>query len=88
MSLWELVIIDPEHGHILTGDIQILCNNKLKKLITNDPRYRGPSTICWDKAKSLLTDGMNGAAEQLSNKLDINKLQFSECSAKPDRFSD
>ena len=44
--------------------------------------------ICWDKAKSLLTDGMNGAAEQLSNKLDINKLQFSECNSKQHRFSD
>ena len=88
MSLWKFNIIDPEHGHILTGDIQILYNNKFKKLVTDDPKYKGPSTICWYNAMSFLTDQMNGAGEQLSNKLDINKLQFSECSSKLHWFLD
>ena len=67
--------------------MQILCNYKLKKLITNGSEYREPSAIWWDKAKLLLIDGMNEAAEQLSNVLDINKLQFSERISKLHRFS-
>ena len=33
---WEnsLPSINPEHGHILTGDLRNVCNNKLRKLIT------------------------------------------------------
>ena len=68
--------------------MQILCNYKLKKLITNGSTYRVPSAIWWDKAKLLLTDGMRGAAEQLYNILDINKLQFSERISKLHRFSE
>ena len=28
---------DPEHAPILTEDLQIVCNNKLRKLITKGP---------------------------------------------------
>ena len=68
--------------------MQILCNYKLKKLITNGSKYREPSAIWWDKANLLLTDGMNGAVEQLSNILDINKLHLSERISKLHRFSE
>ena len=40
--------------------------------------YREPSNICWDKSQSTTTDETNRAVEHLSNKLGINKLQFSE----------
>ena len=69
---------DPDHGHIITGDLRIVHNNKLRKLITKGPKYRQPSTISWDKAKSSIVDGLNETVEHLSNKFGINKLQFSE----------
>ena len=40
--------------------------------------YREPSNICWNKSQSTTTDETNRAVEHLSNKLGINKLQFSE----------
>ena len=40
------VYIDPEHGPILTRDLQIARNNKLWGLITEGPKYGEPSTIC------------------------------------------
>ena len=52
--------------------------NKLRKLITKGARYTELSTIYWDKAKPSIVDGINEAVEQLSNKLGVNKLQFSE----------
>ena len=67
-----------EHGHIITENLRIKQNNKLRKLITKGPKYGEPPTIYWDGAKSTIIDGMHGAVEQLSNKLGINKLQFSE----------
>ena len=50
----------------------------LRKLITKGARYTELSTIYWDKAKPSIVDGINEAVEQLSNKLGVNKLQFSE----------
>ena len=35
--------------------LQMVCNNKLMKLIT-----KGIELRCWDKAKSSIIDGMNG----------------------------
>ena len=36
---------DPNHGHIATGDISIVQNNKLSKLLRNGPKYREPVSI-------------------------------------------
>ena len=69
---------DSEHGHIVTGDLRIVRNNKLRKLITKGPKYREPSSISWDKAKSSIIDGLNETVEHLSNKYGLNKVQFSE----------
>ena len=41
----NLPFIDPEHGHILTGDVPIIQNNKLKKLIARGTKYRETSTV-------------------------------------------
>ena len=34
--------------------------------------------MCWYKAKTSIINGMNGAAEELSKKLCINKLLFAD----------
>ena len=52
------MFVDLEYCHRLTGDLRFVRNNKLRKLITKGPEYREPSTICWDKAKSSIINGM------------------------------
>ena len=84
-------LIDSEHGHDLSGDLRIVCNNKLRKLITKAPKYKELSTICWDKVTSSVIYGVNGTVKQFSNKFSIDKLQFFEwkkCNSKPPRISD
>ena len=34
--------IDQNHGHIVSGDIRIVQNNKLRKLLCKGPKYREP----------------------------------------------
>ena len=36
---------DPQHGHIITGNLQIIQNNKLRKLLTKGPNYREAKAI-------------------------------------------
>ena len=31
---------DPIHGHVVTGDLRIITNNKLRSLLTKGPKYR------------------------------------------------
>ena len=50
---------DPNHGHIVSGDIRIVQNNKLRKLLCKGPKYREPVSInpsnCKTKIKNSLT---------------------------------
>ena len=54
-----LPFTDPNHGHIITGDIHIVQNNKLRKLLRRDPKYSEPISInfsnCKNKIKNSLT---------------------------------
>ena len=36
---------DPFYGHIISGDLRIIQNNKLRKLISKGPKYREPEPI-------------------------------------------
>ena len=44
--------IEKGQQHIVTGDLPIAGNNKLKKLLTKGPKYRETNNIYWEKAKS------------------------------------
>ena len=72
LALWQLC-------NCTAIDLRIVRCDKPRKLITKELKYRESSSTCWGKAMSPIIDGMNGVVEQLHNKLDINKLQFSEC---------
>ena len=40
---------DQDHGHIITGDLRIVENSKLRKLLTKGPNYREPKTVNYGK---------------------------------------
>ena len=41
-------------GHVITGDLSIIPNSKLRDLIVKGPKYREPCKVDWDKNLSLL----------------------------------
>ena len=69
--------LDPNHGHIVIGDIRIVQNNKLGKLLCKGPKYRELVSINFSNCKVafckialqnfLLTGAIKG--ESLSNAL-------------------
>ena len=36
---------DPHHKHVITGDLRVVSNAKLHKLLTKGPNYREPKTL-------------------------------------------
>ena len=56
-----------EHlGHVVTGDLRIISNQRLRKLISKGPNYREPCTINWNKCRSEIERGLDECAVQLS----------------------
>ena len=41
----ESMHTDPHHGHVVTGDLRIIENSKLRKLFSKGPNYRENKTI-------------------------------------------
>ena len=39
--------LNNERGHVLTGSLKIIQNNKLRKLFSKGPKYREPEQIYW-----------------------------------------
>ena len=64
---------DKDHGHIITGDLRIVQNNKLWKLLTKGPKYREPVEVDWDKSKVEIGLGLKQYIIDLSLKRGIDK---------------
>ena len=69
---------DSHHGHIVTGDLRIITNAKLRKLMVKGPKYREPVNINFEKAKDEIVKGINENIKQLSNKFGISGNVFGE----------
>ena len=47
------------YGHVITGDLSIIPNFKLRDLIAKGPKYREPCKVDWDKNLSLLCEAVD-----------------------------
>ena len=74
--------VNDDHGHIVTGDLRIIKNGKLRKLFIKGPKYREPSMIDFSKARQCLNNGLNEFIILSSAKLKIDKVEFSEWKQK------
>ena len=70
--------VDSDHGHVVTGDLRIVDNNKLRKLFVKGPKYREPSVIDFNKARECITAGINGFVSTSSEKYKVHEREFSE----------
>ena len=52
------------YGHVITGDLSVIPDSKLRDLIAKGPKYREPCKIDWDKNLSLLYEAVDQYALQ------------------------
>ena len=52
------------YGHVITDDLSIIPNSKLRDLIAKGPKYREPCEVDWDKNLSLLCEAVDQYALQ------------------------
>ena len=51
--------VDQNHGHVVTGNLRIIQNKHLRKLIQKGPNFREPKTINWKRSRKMIEDGID-----------------------------
>lgn len=69
---------DEHHGHIITGDLRIVENNKLRKLLVKGPKFRESEGICWNKAKESILQGINDSIKKWADSKGLHLSLFTE----------
>ena len=66
--------IDKNHGHIMTGDLKIIQNSKLRNLFSKGPKYREPKSFDWKKARECINLGVKSCADNWCHKQRKNEV--------------
>ena len=69
---------DKDHEHVVTGDLHIIKNQKLRELFKKGPNYREKKAIIWKKTMSLLNEDIKLFIKKWSDKDGIPEECFSE----------
>ena len=67
------------YGHVITGDLSIIPNSKLRDLIAKGPKYREPCKVDWDKNLSLLCEAVDQYALQWTKREMVALTKSSHC---------
>ena len=67
---------DPHHGHIVSGDLRIVTNTKLRKLLSKGPNYREPSTINYRKCLQSIESSITSSISSLATKYNLSETTF------------
>ena len=67
---------DPNHQHVITGDLRIIENKKLRKLLTKGPNYREPVSLDFKSAINKITLAINTCIESFTELTKHSKEVF------------
>ena len=65
-------------GHIVTGDLSIVRNQKLKDVLRNGPKYREPVSFSWHQNFNIIMDACEEYARRWAKKEDVEVDTLSE----------
>ena len=73
---------DSHHKHIVSGDLRIISNPKLRKLLSKGPNYREPKTLNYKKCKQAIESAILSSIVNLAEKYALTAADFSSWKQK------
>ena len=67
---------DPHHKHIVSGDLRIISNTKLRKLFSKGPNYREPKMLNYRKCKQSIESSISSSINHLAAKYSLDVESF------------
>ena len=65
-SQYDNKFLNNDRKHILTGNLQIIKNNKIRKLFSKGPKYREQAKINFETARETIKSGIEDFIQSLS----------------------
>ena len=59
------------HGHVITGDLRVIQNAKLREPVAKGPKYREPNRVNWKATETMFLESIDLYAKQLVQKRTI-----------------
>ena len=69
---------DPDHKHVITGDLRLVENEKLRKLLSKGPNFREPKSLNFHKASVEIMTSINNCIENIVSKTSLSKNSFKD----------
>ena len=65
-------------GYIITGDLNIVHNSKLRDVLSTGPKYREPSSFSWKQNSKLIFDSVKEYVRHWTKQEDVEVYTLSE----------
>ena len=66
------------HGHVITGDLRVIENAKLRELVAKGPKYREPNGVNWKGTKTMFLESIDLCAKNWSKRKQVDLKYLSE----------
>ena len=66
------------HGHVITGNLMVIKNVKLRELVAKGPKYQEPNKINWQSIETMVSNSIDLYAEQCSKWEQVDLKYLSE----------
>ena len=66
------------HGHVITGDLRVIENAKLRELVAKGPKYREPSRVNWKATEIMFLESIDLYAKNWSKREQVELKYLSD----------
>ena len=66
------------HGPVITGDLRVIENARLRKLVAKGPKYREPNRVKWKATETMFLESIDLYAKNWSKREQVDLKYFSE----------
>ena len=66
------------HGHVITGDLRVIENAKLRELVAKGPKYREPNRVNWKATETMFLESIDLYAKNWSKREQVELKYLSD----------
>ena len=66
------------HGHVITGDLRVIENARLRELVAEGPKYREPNRVNWKARETMFLESIDLYAKNWSKREQVDLKYLSE----------